>query len=303
MAWNASAAASLYNVGMTVIPAQLSVTKSTGAKEPFDQAKLAASLKKVGATPQAVDEIVGEIEREMWDGIPTADIYARAFRLLRKHHHPTAIKYSLRRALFELGPDGFPFEKFVARIFELWGYEAVTDQTLAGACVEHEVDVVAWKQGTADLDMVEAKFHNEIGLRSDLKVALYVKARFDDLTDSVFEYGGVQRKLVSNGRWLVTNTKFTEAAIKYGECKGLKMVGWNYPANRSLHQIMEQNGLHPVTALTTLSKQEKRTIVGLNVLTCIDLIGKPDILRQAGVRSDMVEKVLTEAQFVVEQAK
>lgn len=277
------------------------ITKSDGSREQFDVTKLAASLKKVGATDDIIEHIADEIERTMRDGMSTADIYARAFMLLRKFNHKTAIKYSLRRALFELGPDGFPFEKFVARIFELWGYEAITDQMLMGSCVEHEVDVVAWKGD--ELSLVEAKFHNVIGLRSDLKVALYVKARYDDLAESVFDFGGRERKLSREGRWLVTNTKFTETAIKYGECNGLKMIGWNYPGRNNLHQIMEQNGLHPITALTTLSTQEKRSVIGLNVLTCIDLIGKPDVLRQAGVRPDAVEAVLTEAQLVVEQVK
>ena len=277
------------------------ITKSDGSREHFDESKLAASLKKVGASPEAIGQITNEIEREMREGMTTADIYARAFALLRKHNHKTAIKYSLRRALFELGPDGFPFEKFVARIFELWGYEAITDQMLMGTCVEHEVDVVAWKGD--ELAMVEAKFHNIIGLRSDLKVALYVKARYDDLADSVFDFGGKERKLSQGGRWLVTNTKFTEVAIKYGECNGLKMIGWNYPNKNNLHQIMEQNGLHPITTLTTLSTQEKRSIIGLNILTCIDLIGKPDVLAKAGVRVEAIESVLTEAQLVIQETK
>jgi hypothetical protein len=279
----------------------VTITKSDGTRERFDEAKLAASLKKVGATPETITHITEQIEREMWEGMTTADIYARAFALLRKLNRKTAIKYSLRRALFELGPDGFPFEKFVARIFEVWGYETITDQMLMGTCVEHEVDVVAWKGD--ELALAEAKFHNVIGLGSDVKVALYVKARFDDLAESVFDYGGRERKLSPKGRWLVTNTKFTETAIKYGECKGLKMLGWNYPNKDNLHQLIEENGLHPITCLTTLTHQEKRTIIGMNVLTCIDLIGKPDILKKAGVRPEAIEEALTEAQLVVEEVK
>ena len=277
------------------------ITKSDGTREQFDEAKLAASLKKVGASPEIIGHITDQIEREMWEGMTTADIYSRAFTLLRKKNHKTAIKYSLRRALFELGPDGFPFERFVARIFEHWGYEAITDQLVMGSCVEHEVDVVAWKGD--ELVMAEAKFHNVIGLASDVKIALYVKARFDDLSDTVFDYGGKERKLSPQGHWLVTNTKFTETAIKYGECKGLRMLGWNYPNKDNLHQIIEENGLHPITCLTTLNHQEQRTLIGLNTLTCIDLIGKPDVLKKAGVRPEAIEEVLTEAQLVVQQVK
>jgi hypothetical protein len=279
----------------------ISVTKSDGTREAFDESKLVKSLERVKAAPATIDEIVDEVEREMTNGMSTAEIYKRAFSLLKKNHHPTAVKYSIRRAIFELGPDGFPFEKFVARIFQLWGYETLTDQTLQGSCVAHEVDVVAWKGDT--LAMCEAKFHNVIGLKSDLKVALYVKARFDDLAESVFGFGGVKRKLSPKEHWLATNTKFTDVAIRYGECQGLKMLGWNYPAKDNLHQLIEQNGLHPVTCLTTLSHQEKRDMIGRGVMTCIDLIGKPSTLTTIGVKGELAERVLTEAQLIVEQAK
>jgi hypothetical protein len=279
----------------------ISITKSDGTREAFDDAKLAASLKKAGATPMAIEQVTDEIEHEMWDGMSTADIYSHAFMLLRKKNHPTAIKYSLRRALFDLGPDGFPFEKFVARIFQLWGYDSITDQTLMGSCVTHEIDVVAWKED--ELAMVEAKFHNELGLRSDVKVTLYVKARFDDLADNVYSYGGQSRKLSPNSRWIITNTKFTDQAIKYGECKGLKLIGWNYPDINNLHQIIEQNGLHPLTCLNSLTRQDKKNIIGQGILTCIDIIGHPDILSKVGIKPDVAERVLTEAQLVVQQAK
>ena len=280
----------------------ISILKSNGTKELFDESKLVNSLKRVGTKPDVIEAIVGEVVGGMRDGMTTADIYNQAFDLLREqHHHKTAIRYSVRRALFDLGPDGFPFERFVARIFRLWGYETLTDQMLLGTCVEHEMDVVAWKG--EELSMVEAKFHNEFGLKSDLKVVLYVKSRFDDLSETVFDFGGQPRKLSSKGRWLVTNTKFTDVAVKYGECNNINMIGWNYPNKGNLHEIIEDNGLHPVTCLSTLTRQQKQDIIGRNILTCIDVVGQPGILKEIGVRGEQAEQVLTEAQMVVEQMK
>jgi hypothetical protein len=277
----------------------ITITKSDGTKQLFEEEKLVSSLKRVGASPQAIEDVVDQIEREMKEGMTTHDIYARAFVLLRKHSAPAAIKYSIRRAVMELGPDGFPFEKFVARIFKLWGYETVTDQTVMGVCVEYEIDVVAWKGD--DLAMVEAKYHNEIGMKSDLKVALYVKARFDDLAGNVFKYGDRERKLTE--RWLVTNTKFTDKAITYDECNHLKLIGWNYPKKGNLHDVIEDNGLHPITCISSLDKQQKKDLIGRNVLVCIDIVGNPGILSDIGVKGADAEKVLTEAQMIIEQAK
>lgn len=277
----------------------ITITKSDGTKELFEEEKLTNSLKRVGASPDVIADVVDEVEREMRENMSTLDIYRRAFQLLHKHSHPTAVKYSIRRAMMELGPDGFPFEKFVARIFKMWGYESVTDQSLLGHCVDHEIDVVAWRGES--LAMVEAKYHNEFGMKSDLKVALYVKARYDDLAETTFNYGGKSRHL--NERWLATNTKFTDKAIRYGECTGLKLLGWNYPIHGNLHEIIEENGLHPISCLSSLNSQQKKDLVGRNILACIDVVGQPGILAEIGVKGAEAEKVLTEAQLIVEEAK
>lgn len=253
------------------------------------------SLKHAGASDESVDEIINQVEASMKEGMTTNEIYGHAFSLLRKHSVHTATRYSVRRALTELGPDGFPFEKFVARIFNARGYETLTDQHIMGICIEHEMDVVAWKDDA--LAMVEAKFHNEFGLKSDVKVALYVKARFDDIAQNTFDYGGLKRKLTE--RYLFTNTKFTDQAVKYGVCNHIELIGWNYPVNKNLHTIIEQYKLHPITCLIGLSYQQKKDLVGRNIVTCADMIKCPDILKEIGIRpEEKIEKILHEARMI-----
>lgn len=272
------------------------ITKSDGTRQLFEEEKLINSLRRSGASDETIEEVIGQVETEMKDGMNTNQIYSRAFSLLRKHSVRTAVTYSVRRALAELGPDGFPFEKFVARIFHAWGYETLTDQHIMGSCIEHEIDVVAWKGKT--LAMVEAKFHHEFGLKSDVKVALYVKARFDDIAGNIFDFGGIKRPL--SERWLFTNTKFTEQAIKYGACTKVKMIGWNYPSSGNLHTIIDDYKLHPVTCITSLSYQQKKDLVGRNIITCADLIKRPEILKEIGVRvEEEVVKIIHEAKLII----
>ncbi len=277
----------------------ITITKSDGTKQLFEEEKLVSSLKRVGASAEIIDDVVEEIGREIHDGMSTTEIYRRAFDLLRKHSSKVAAKYSVRRAMIELGPDGFPFEKFVARLFKMWGYESVTDQVVMGHCVDHEVDVVAWKG--EDLAMVEAKYHNEFGLKSDLKVSLYVKARYDDISENEYDYGGTKRKLTE--RWLITNTKFTDKAIRYSECVKMKLLGWNYPEKGNLHDLISENSLHPIACLSTLTRDQKRELAAKNMLICLDLVGNPHVLKEIGVKPEDQEKILTEVQVVIEEAK
>lgn len=266
------------------------IKKADGTLEPFNETKLVESLEHVGTEPSTIAKITEKVKKEIHDGMTTGQIYHLAFSHLRESKKNVATKYSLRRALSELGPNGFPFEKFIAAILRTQGYEAVTDQIVYGGCVPHEMDVIAWKDD--ELIMIEAKFHNEFGFKSDVKVALYIKARFDDLKENMYEYGGKKRKITDG--WLITNTKFTDQAIHYAECKGLKLIGWNYPAQNNLQDMIEKSGLHPFTALTTLSATQKKHLLAQGVILCEDIVHRQVLLKELGMSTEEIANVLKE---------
>ncbi len=272
----------------------IEIVKADGTKETFNRAKLESSLIRTGADRETTRKIADHIEGELKDGAATSEIYNHAFDLLAQSFRPAAHKYSLRRAILELGPAGYPFEKFVADLFRARGFEAVTDQVVRGKCVEHEVDVVAWKGN--ELVMVEAKFHNESGIKSDLKVALYVKARTDDLSFSEFDFGGKIRKLTQGV--LVTNTKFTQKAIEYAACQGLRLVGWNYPEQGNLEHMIEDAALHPVTSIPSLSVSDRKILIDNGLVLCKDVLSKKDSLSGLGISDDSIKAITADAELI-----
>lgn len=266
------------------------IVKSNGQSERFNLEKLRHSLRRSGASPPLVNEISAHVEREVLNGMTTDEIYRHAFSLLHSKERTTALRYSLRRSLLALGPTGFPFEKFVAEIYKRKGYSVLLDQTVQGKCIDHEMDVVAWNDST--LLMVEAKYHHELAYKSDVKVVLYVKARFDDLYSAEFTYGG-KRKL-SEG-WLITNTKFTDKAIKYAECSGVRLLGWNYPSRGNLHDLIEETGLHPITCLTTLSGMQKRLLMEQGIVLCESVRNEKARIRSLGFDERLIEEMEAES--------
>ena len=268
---------------------QISIIKADGTREPFDIKKLTYSLKRAGATEKATEETLSHIEHQLAEGMTTHEIYRRSFEFLDLAQKPIAMRYSLKRAIMELGPSGFPFEDFIADILREKGFEALTGQMILGGCVEHEVDVVAWNENK--LIMAEAKFHNELGIKSDLKIALYVKARMDDLQGNVYFYG--KERHVDEG-WLITNTKFTTTAIHYAECKGLTLVGWNYPQKGNLQDMIIDSGLHPLTCLTSLSSASKKILLGRGIVLCKALKEDPSILLSLGINEEKSMLILEE---------
>jgi hypothetical protein len=245
------------------------VIKENGEKEIFDYKKLENSLKKIGTSDELVEEVISEVGKSAHDGITTHEIYKKAYSILHKKHRPVAIRYSLKKAVAMLGPTGFPFEKFVAEIFKAQGYDTEVDRIVKGKCVEHEIDVVAWKG--EELLMAEAKFHTDFNLKSDLKIVLYVKARYEDIFGNKYVFGGKERKLTEG--WVITNTKFSSTAIEYDQCQPLlKLVGWNYPYNNNLHNMIERYELIPVTALTTINQAEKNMFLARGIVLSKSLL-------------------------------
>ncbi|HXX56992.1 MAG TPA: restriction endonuclease [Thermodesulfovibrionales bacterium] len=242
------------------------VTKSSGRDEAFDVRKLADSLIRSGASSDAAFAIAERVENEIGPSSHTRHIFKLAKRLLKQQNHVSGMRYSLKRAIFALGPSGYPFEKYFARVLKAYGYAVELDKFIEGYCVTHEVDVVAHKDD--EHFMIECKYHNEGGKPTDVKIALYVHSRFADI-NKAYELKR-QATMMSQG-WLVTNTRCTSDAIQYASCVGLKIVSWRYPEKESLETMIEEKRLYPVTILPSARKD------ALEVLFRNDIILVKDI--------------------------
>ena len=96
----------------------IKVKKFSGDLVDFDESKLIRSLKAAKADEDLAEKIVNEVNLKLYDGISTKKIYQMAFHLLKGQQRPSAARYKLKRAIMELGPSGFPFEKFIGHIFK-----------------------------------------------------------------------------------------------------------------------------------------------------------------------------------------
>lgn len=266
------------------------IVKESGERELWDSRKLARSLRAARANEELVAEIVSHIEKDIGDGIRTRDIYAHAFALLKRYAKPVAAEYSLRLAMMQFGPSGFPFERFVAEILRAKGYRTKVGTTVPGACVSHEVDVIA--ENDDERILVEAKFHNSTAIKSDVKVALYVHARFQDIKKRLEQHEQGERFTHS---WLITNTSFTTQAIEYGNCVGMALTGWNYPSGRTLQDLVQETGMHPITCLTSLSTAHKNALLDSGVVLCRDVITDTTHLSRIGLNKARIESVQREA--------
>jgi hypothetical protein len=266
------------------------VVKSSGQTAIFSVEKLKASLRHSGADAPTVQKIVNIVSDELYQGISTKEIYNRAFSLLKEKKSVFASKYKLKKAIYELGPTGFPFENFIGAVLRYSGYEVHIGQVLNGKCVTHEVDVVARKNGRNIV--AECKFHNIEGRNCDVKVPLYINSRYCDILD--FSKNITNKKTSPNEGWVVTNTRFTSDALEYGKCVGLYLMSWDFPKGHSLKDRIDRLGLYPITVSTLLTKREKEFLLSRDVVLCRQLDNDQFYLDHLGISETRKKRIMNE---------
>jgi len=261
------------------------VVKASGEKEEFDIEKIRRTCLRAGASKELADRISKEVEKKAHDGMTTKEIRDLVLKLLEEEPRAAA-KYDLKRAIMSLGPAGFTFEKFMAEVLENYGYKTKVGEVLRGKCVDHEIDIVAEKDGKRYL--VECKYHNAPGIYTDLKVALYTHARFLDLGKN-FDHV-----------WLICNTKCTNEARRYAKCVGLKITSWRYPRRESLEKMIEKKNLYPVTILKSVKGLARDGLFQAGIMLAKDLSSYEleDLKRRTGLPQDTLNKIMEEVRRV-----
>jgi hypothetical protein len=274
------------------------IVKSDGSVQAFDPEKLAASLRRTGAGAHTAERITHTITSSVGYEVTSSEIYRKAFAMLRREARPAAARYALRRALLELGPSGHPFEDLIAELFKTEGWNVEWRKIIRGKCIEHEVDVYATRNGPSGIETMaaELKYHNDAFYKTDVKTALYVKARLDDIwnCDPKLKTCPVDRGM------LITNTKFTSQAVEYAMCSGMELLGWSYPAEGNLYDRMVGAGLYPVTTLTMLKPAEKRLLVNQGIVTSSQLGERREALRALHIPAERIGAIITEMRSLAE---
>ena len=258
------------------------VVKRSGEREEFDAGKVRASLVRSGTSNADADRVMELLRPQLYDGITTEEIYRRVYKLIDTERK---VRFGLKKAILNLGPDGYCFETFVARLFEAQGYKTKLRQTLQGQCVTHEVDVVLEKDGRRS--MVECKFHNSQGIKASIQTVLYTYGRFLDLSH-VEQLDNV---------WLVTNTRFSSDVVRYAQCMNINLMGWKFPEVNGLETLVETKRLYPVTVLD-LRRPDLRALLEHDIILVKDLVDNIDTVKRLLPGREM-DRIVHEAQALM----
>ena len=264
----------------------IKIRKVTGEVVNFSIKKLKKSLKHSGANDAEIDKIIRYILQNLYDHITSSEIYKMAFEKLREFHSIYASRYKLKKAIYELGPSGFPFERLVATILEKEGYQTQISVIMHGSCVEHEIDVLAEKR--QKYYPIECKFHSDDKYICNIKIPLYIQSRYLDLKNNW------EAEKALGAVWIVTNTRFSEDAIKYAKCNNMRLLSWNYPPKNGLKERINRLGLYPLTTLNLLSDEEKDRLLENDIVLCSELAENDYLINKIGISKTRKQRILNE---------
>ena len=274
----------------------MKVTKYNGELVDYNPKALKISLTKSGASSHEVEEVFEMMSKDIYDGITTQKLYELAFENLKKYRNSYAARYSLKKALRDLGPEGYYFEKYIKRLMESAGFKAINSQTVQGNAVTHEIDVVAQKDDR--LYFCECKFRNDVDAKISVTTPMYFMSRMIDVKDKTFTF--FEKDLKPTKGFLVTNAYLTTDSIDWAEYYQIGMISWNYPDKMSLKYLIDSLAIYPITCLTTLTKEQHKVLMDAGCLLVKDIIAKEDYLKSLNLENHLIDQLIEEAKELIE---
>jgi len=273
----------------------LSVTKADGSIQLFQKEKITRTCIRMGASREVAEAVADKIERRVHDGIKSKQILNMIFRHLARYQDEVKSHIDLRRALGLMRPKP-DFEQFVQILLKEHGYEVTPNLIVRGKCVEHEVDAIAIKDGKTYA--IEVKHHFNHHALTGLDVSRIARAIFEDITEG-FKLGLNSTDLFK--ATVICNTKFSDHAKRYGDCRGIEQIGWNYPAQHGLEDMIEEKKLYPITYLKTLDATLRRRLTGEGIILLKQLLTYESgaLSRRLRTSRDRIEALIEKAKAIL----
>lgn len=219
------------------------VTKADGSTQQYSREKVMQTCLRMGADPETAQHVTMQVERRLYDGVPTSRVLHLIFSFLRKSKPAVKHLLDLRRGIGLMAPKP-EFEVFIQQVLMHNGFQVQPNTVLRGLCGEHEVDALAYKNGLTYF--VEAKHHEDYHALTGLDESRIARAILEDVTEGYTT--GVTKTKIDRAA-IITNTKYSVHALTYGACRGIVQIGWSSPQGSALQDAVETYKLYPLSCL------------------------------------------------------
>ena len=67
---------------------------------------------------------------------------------------------------------------------------------------------------------------------------------------------------------IVCNTKLSEHAKRYADCREILHIGWRSPKNMDLQKMIEKKKIYPITLLRGLNVKARNNLMSNGIKNC-----------------------------------
>ena len=249
----------------------------------------------MGVSRAIGEAIANDIEKKVYPNMDTKKILQMIFRLLKKHKPIIAHQLDLRKALSLLNPAP-DFEQYIQLLLREHDYTVTNNQIIHGKCVEHEIDAIATKNNITYI--VEVKHHFKYHTPTSLDVSRISRAVFEDITEG-HQIGLNNQKI--DQAMIICNTKLSEHAKQYADCRGIKHIGWSSPKDHDLQTMIKEKKLYPITILKELNTQTRNKLTSKGILLLRQLIKiHPALLsRHTGISREELDSMISYSKAIL----
>ncbi|HLC84268.1 MAG TPA: restriction endonuclease [Candidatus Nanoarchaeia archaeon] len=246
------------------------VIKRNGEYQPFKLDKIIRTCLRTGLSQRDAERIALRVEQSFGETIKAKELYEKVLAEIEGISQTACARYQLKESIAKIDPE--VFEHYVMKVLEANGYECIWNRIIWGACIEHQVDILAEKDKVTWL--VECKHHVRDVRDTGLGEVLQVWARLTDIKDGI----KLKKNDIKNPwAWMITNTKFSAHAIKYALAKQLRLSGWG-SSELSFQRLIESVHCYPTTILGLPPKMQERC-EHADLLTILDIQTQDDKAR------------------------
>jgi Holliday junction resolvase-like predicted endonuclease len=270
---------------------QFYVTKADGSRQLFDREKVAKTCLRMGVNRRIAYEVADEVEARLYDGMLTSKVLKLIFRLLQKRTPTIRHFLDLRKGL-SLMVSKPEFEKFVQILLVHQGFQVSPNRVVIGKCVGHEVDAIAKKDSITYF--VEAKHHSNYHTPTGLDESRIARAVLEDVTEG-FALGKNDVKI--DRAMIVTNTRYSEHAKRYGKCRDILQIGWSSPKMLALQNMIEEKKLYPLSCIKGLNSEIKMKLVISGIVLMKQLVEEnpSKIAKNTGISRKIIQRIIKKA--------
>ncbi len=263
----------------------VSVTKFDGSRQVYSREKVMNTSMRVGVDRVHAEKIADQVERRLYDGMPTQEILGIVRRCLRECKPRLDLGLDLRGAISKIKPAP-DFEHFIRLMLREYGYKVSPNRIVRGRGVEHEIDGVARKRG--EMVYVEVKHHSNPHTYTGMDVMKEARATLEDLVEGAED--GMNR-IKFNKALVVCNTKFSNHAKRYSECRGIDHIAWKSPVDGALEQRVREKELYPITMFRDLDSETEEKLSSRRIILLKQVLDRDvrRLARSSGIRRYKLE--------------